>query len=204
MKNSRKHLRDLIQERCLTTGPEFTLSTGEKSRFYFDLKAITLNAEGLTLIADELLEEIREMPVTPTAIGGLTMGADFMTAAVAMRSYQSDGPISDGSIVRKEAKKHGTQNKIENELRSGTKIVVVDDVITTGKSTLTACDEFQKAGYEIVGILAIVDREAGGRKTLEDRFGYVRALFQKRDFPIPDQSGVAANESTQPEFAGIK
>ena len=84
MLSNRERLRRLIEERCLISGPEFTLTTGEKSRFYFDCKAITLCGEGLSLIAEELLREIEKLPDTPTAIGGLTMGADFMTAGVIM------------------------------------------------------------------------------------------------------------------------
>jgi orotate phosphoribosyltransferase len=183
MESDREHLRRLIDERCLVEG-DFILSTGAKSKFYFDCKAITLNGEGLGLIAQALLEEITKFPVQPTAIGGLTLGADFMTAAVAVLSHMQGGPITDGSIVRKEPKKHGTKNKIENQIPAGTKIVVVDDVITTGSSTIAACDEFLEAGYEIVGILAVVDREAGGRQKLEEKYGKrVGSLFKKSDFP---------------------
>ena len=180
--NDRERLRTLIQELCLLDG-DFTLSTGAKSRFYFDCKRVTLDGEGLTLIAKELLKALEEFPVQPSAIGGLTMGADFITAAVAVLSYQTGGPIKHGSIARKEAKKHGTANKIENELPSGTKIVVVDDVITTGKATLEACKDFEEAGYTVVGILAVVDREAGGRENLQRTYPIVEVLFTKSDFP---------------------
>lgn len=183
MSTSRNRLKELIAQHCLLSGREFTLSTGQKSNFYFDCKAATLNGEALALIAEEFLEEIEQMPEKPTAIGGLTMGADFMTAAVVVLSHLKGRSIRSGSIVRKEAKKHGTQNKIENELPPGTAIVVVDDVVTSGNSTVQACDEFEAAGYRIVGILAIVDREAGGMEKLERRYGHVRALFRKSDFP---------------------
>lgn len=181
--NDRERLRTLIQELCLLEG-DFVLSTGARSRFYFDCKCVTLHGEGLTLIAKEFLKAIERFPVQPTAIGGLTMGADFMTAAVVVMSHLTGAPIKYGSIARKEAKKHGTQNKIENELPRGTKIVVVDDVITTGKSTLEACRDFEAAGYEVVGILAIVDREAGGKQNLEGRYKHVEVLFTKSDFPV--------------------
>lgn len=183
MLTNRERLRGLIEERCLIAGKEFTLSTGEKSRFYFDCKGVTLHGDGLTLIAKEFLKEVKELPIQPTAIGGLTMGADFMTAAVIVMSHQTGGILQDGSIVRKEPKKHGTQNRIENQLPRGTKIVVVDDVITSGSSTLKACDEFEASGYEVVGILAVVDREAGGKQKLEERYKQVRTIFKKSDFP---------------------
>ncbi len=132
---------------------------------------------------DRLRRLIEKLPVKPTAIGGLTMGADFITAAVIMMSHQTGGKVLKGSIARKEPKKHGTRRRIENELPPGTKIVVIDDVITTGSSTLKACQEFEEAGYEIVGILAVVDREQGGKKTLEDKYQHVRTLFKTSDFP---------------------
>jgi len=182
MPTNRDRLRRLIDKLCIIEG-DFVLSTGVKSRYYFDCKTVTLDGEGLTLIGQELLKEIEKLPTKPTAIGGLTMGADFITAAVIMLSHQTGGKVLHGSIVRKEPKKHGTRRKIENELPSGTKIVVVDDVITTGSSTLKACQEFEEAGYKIVGILAVVDREEGGKKTLEEKYKHVRTLFKTSDFP---------------------
>src|SRR5437762_1101310 len=167
---------------CISEG-DFVLSTGAQSRYYSDCKAVPLDGDGLTLVAQAFLEEIVKFPVKPMAIGGLTMGADFITAAVIMLSHQTGGKVLKGSIARKEAKKHGTRRKIENELPRGTKIVAIDDVITTGASTLLACREFEEAGYEIVGILAVVDREQGGKKTLEDKYKYVRTLFTTSDFP---------------------
>jgi orotate phosphoribosyltransferase len=180
--SNREKLRQLIDERCLIEG-DFTLSSGEKSRFYFDCKRITLHGEGLHLIAQEVLHETEQLPEKPTAIGGLTMGADFIAAAVVVLSHQRGGSVQSGSIARKEPKKHGTRNKIENELPPGTKILVVDDVFTSAKSTLQACDEFEGAGYEVVGVLGIVDREAGGMETLRKRYRHVVSLFRKSDFP---------------------
>ena len=177
-------LRDLLEERCLVLAEQpIKLSTGGLSRYYFDCKAVTLDGRGLSLIADVFLDEIRGFPETPAAIGGLTMGADFITAAVAMKASDSGLATIHGSIVRKEAKKHGTMNKIENQLPAGTSIVVVDDVITTGNATRIACKEFQAHGYRIVGIIALVDREEGGRASLEKEFGAVSAIFRKSDFP---------------------
>jgi len=182
MPTDRERLHRLIDKLCIIEG-DFVLSTGAKSRYYFDCKAVALDGEGLSLVAQAFLEEIETFPVKPTAIGGLTMGADFITAAVIMLSHQTGGKVLKGSIARKEPKKHGTRRKIENELPRGTKIVAIDDVITTGASTLLACREFEEAGYEIVGILAVVDREEGGRKTLEEKYKHVRTLFKTSDFP---------------------
>jgi orotate phosphoribosyltransferase len=183
MINDHERLRKLIEEKCLLTDGDFTLSTGARSSFYFDCKNATLDGECLALIAAEVLQHIDTLPVRPSAVGGLTLGADFIVAAVVMKAHELGHPTIHGSIVRKEPKKHGTKNMIENELPAGTKIVVVDDVITSGKSTQKACDEFGKAGHEIVGVIALVDREAGGTEALARRYQHVRSIFRKTDFP---------------------
>ncbi len=181
---NKTRLWQLIDQKCLQVQEKpIRLSTGALSNFYFDCKAVTLDGEALALIADAFLAEIKHLPEAPVAIGGLTMGADFITAVVAMKGFESGFKTVQGSIVRKEAKKHGTMNRIENELPRGTPIVVVDDVITTGKSTKQACVEFLEAGYRIVGIIALVDREQGGTQSLESEFGVVRAVFKRADFP---------------------
>lgn len=183
MNNERLELQALMAERCLQISEKpIKLSTGAFSHFYFDCKAVTLDGKGLALIADAFLSEIDSFTEKPVAIGGLTMGADFITAVVAMKAFERGLATVRGSIVRKEPKKHGTMNHIENQLQAGTPIVVVDDVITTGKSTAQACDQFIEAGYKIVGIIALIDREQGGRQNLE-KYGNVRSVFTKSDFP---------------------
>jgi len=190
--NAHCRLHELIDKKCVILRDEpVTLSNGALSHFYFDCKAVTLDGEALSLIADAFLAEIRELPVSPVAIGGLTMGADFITAAVAMKGFERGLGTIHGSIVRKEPKNHGTMNHIENELPVGTPIVVVDDVITTGSSTKLACEQFVDSGYKIVGIIALIDREQGGRETLERDYGPVRAIFKKSDFPK-----ISAHEQT--------
>lgn len=190
----------LIDSLCLITHASLTLSTGAVSTFYFDCKKATLHGECLDLIADAFLAEIEALPLQPTAIGGLTMGADFLTAAVVLKAYQQQKPALLGSIARKEPKPHGTKTPIENELPPGTRIVVVDDVITTGRSTRQAAEIFQAAGYEIVGIIALIDREAGGAASLAQQFGCpVRAIFRKRDFPRLLED--AADETTDRRLA---
>ena len=174
-------LHDFIKERCVYTG-EHTLSTGIKSDIYFDCKKITLDGEIVGYLADAFLEMSLHLPA-PTAIGGLTMGADAISIAVAMRSIQIGGTIKQASIVRKEPKKYGTQNLIENLQPHGTKIVVVDDVITSGFSANQAASEFLDAGYNVVGFMSIIDREQGGKEWLEEIFGVpVLSLFLKSDF----------------------
>ena len=189
MNAAREELRLLVDEKCLTVGHSYTLTTGRQSEFYFDCKKAMLDGKCLGLIADAFLEEAGKLPRFPKAIGGLTMGADFIVAAVIQRAFETRKPMVSGSIVRKEQKKHGAGNKIENELPEGTPIMVVDDVVTTGSSTEAACDAFIAAGYDLVGIVALVDRESGGCETLAQKYGHpVRAIFRKRDFPRIDQA----------------
>ncbi|MCY4284171.1 MAG: phosphoribosyltransferase family protein [Thiotrichales bacterium] len=184
MNAAREELRSLVDEKCLTVGRSYTLSTGSRSAFYFDCKKAMLDGRCLSLIADAFLEEAGRLPRFPQAIGGLTMGADFIVAAVIQRAFETGKPLVSGSIVRKEQKGHGAGNTIENALPPGTPILVVDDVVTTGSSTVAACDAFIVAGYEIVGIAALVDRESGGCETLARKYGCpVSAIFRKRDFP---------------------
>lgn len=181
--DTKQRLRRLIEANCLLVGGEYILSTGGKSSYYFDCKRITLEGEGLALMADLILEEIARLPAEPAAIGGLTMGADFIVAAVAMRAHQLGRATVRGAIARKQRKRHGTRNWVENTLPTGTKIVVVDDVITKGKSTLEACDRFEEERYDIVGIIGLVDREQGGLETIRERYPRATALYRASDFP---------------------
>nr|VFJ88891.1 MAG: orotate phosphoribosyltransferase [Candidatus Kentron sp. LFY]VFJ90187.1 MAG: orotate phosphoribosyltransferase [Candidatus Kentron sp. LFY] len=184
MQQDLARLWQLIDRDALITGQDMALSAGGASSFYFDCKKATLNGEALCLIADAFLEKIDTLPERPLAIGGLTLGADFIVAAVIMRAHQAGHPTILGSIVRKEPKKHGTRSRIENDLPAGTAVVVIDDVITTGGSTARACDELMAAGYRITGIIALIDREAGGARNLADKYGCpVHSLFGKSDFP---------------------
>ena len=188
MNAAREELRSLVDEKCLTVGRSYTLTTGSRSAFYFDCKKVMLDGRCLSLIADAFIDEAGRLPRFPQAIGGLTMGADFIVAAVIQRAFETGKPLVSGSIVRKEEKKHGAGNKIENELAQGTPIMVIDDVVTTGSSTETACDAFIAAGYDVVGIVALVDRESGGCETLARKYGCpVGAIFRKRDFPRIDR-----------------
>ena len=188
MNIAREELRSLVDEKCLAVGRSYTLTTGRRTGFYFDCKKAMLNGKCLGLIADAFLEEAGALPRFPEAIGGLTMGADFIVAGVIQRASETGKSMVSGSVVRKERKAHGAGNRIENELPAGTSIMVVDDVVTTGASTETACDAFLAAGYDIVGIVALVDRESGGCETLARKYGCpVRAVFRKRDFPRIDR-----------------
>ena len=157
-------LHELLQERSVRRG-DFVLASGRRSTYYIDARLTTMSAEGQLLIGRAGLAAIRLKGWNPAAIGGLTMGADPVAYAVAAASVAS-APIVDAFSVRKEAKKHGTGKRIEGNFASGRKVVIAEDVITTGGSALQAIEAVQAEGGLVLGVLAIVDREEGGRDTI--------------------------------------
>jgi orotate phosphoribosyltransferase len=164
----RSRLLELLRERSLKLG-RFTLTSGQTSHYYFDSKFTTLHPEGAYLTARLLLEEIRARKVEAQAIGGLTLGADPVVSAVAAVSWAERGryaPLA-AFIIRKEPKKHGTQRYIEGfEAQPGTRVIIVDDVCTTGGSTLKAIAGAEEAGLVVAAVFCVVDREQGGREAL--------------------------------------
>jgi orotate phosphoribosyltransferase len=144
---------------------DFTLVSGKKSKYYFDSKKTTLLPEGSYLVAREILRTIRDNGIQAEGIGGLTLGADPIVCPVAALSHV-DGPPLRAFIVRKEAKEHGTARKIEGNLEPGSRVVVVDDVVTTAGSTLKAIEAAEAAGLEVVAVICLVDREEGGTEKL--------------------------------------
>lgn len=167
-------LERLLLERSVQRG-DFTLASGLKSSFYLDCRPTTMSAEGLALIGSLGLGAIRAAGWQPEAIGGLTMGADPVACAVAAASWSAPPPL-DAFSVRKEAKGHGTKRQVEGNFRSGSRVVVVEDVITTGGSALQAIEVVRQAGAEVLGVLAVVDREQGGTGAIEARGLTVVAL----------------------------
>ena len=181
---SRENLRALVESVCLLRGQEFVLSTGKKSDFYFDCKRAVLRGDALNLIAEEFLAAADRLPTAPDAIGGLSMGADFLVAATIQLAAQRNHRMMAGCVVRKDRKEHGTRTFIENEQPPGTKVMVVDDVFTSGRSTALACRRLMAVGNEIVGIVGVVDRNQGGVDNLRREFGVpVRTVFSIHDFP---------------------
>ena len=183
-KRARSELKARIDELCIETGGPFTLSTGEVSHFYFDCKRAVLQGDVLCMIAEQLLDEATDLPEVPDAIGGLSIGADFLVAATIQLAAQRRHPMINGCVVRKEPKNHGTRNYIENAQPDGTRILVVDDVITTGNSTGIACDRLREAKNQIVGIVGLIDREEGGVESLVEKYRIpVTCLFKASSFP---------------------
>jgi orotate phosphoribosyltransferase len=155
----------LILERSVKRG-HFVLASGRTSSFYIDCRLTTMSAEGLVLIGRVGLQAIRQARWSPRSVGGLTMGADPVAYAIAAASAAAP-PSIDAFSVRKEAKTHGTSRRVEGNFSAGSAVVVVEDVITTGGSALKAIEVIREEGGTVIGVLAIVDREEGGRAALE-------------------------------------
>jgi orotate phosphoribosyltransferase len=164
-------LREIIRQKSLRIG-DFTLSSGKKSSYYLDCRMTTLHPNGALLIARVILQRIRAHHIEADAIGGLTMGADPIATAVAVVSAIEGRPLP-AFIVRKEPKGHGTQKAIEGwDGKAGSRVIVVDDVCTTGDSILKAADRAEEAGYKVAAAFCIVDREEGGTELIAKRYPF--------------------------------
>ncbi len=161
----RESLAALLRERSVTHG-NFVLSSGTRSTYYIDARKTTMSAEGQQLIGPLALVAIREAGWAPAAVGGLTMGADPVAYAIARASADAP-PLVQAFSVRKAAKEHGTRRRIEGNFTKGQPVVVIEDVITSGGSALQAIDAIRSEGGEILGVLALVDREQGGLDAIE-------------------------------------
>lgn len=154
----------LLRERSVSFG-DFLLASGKRSSFYIDARRTTMSAAGQRLIGTIGLARIRAAGWAPSAVGGLTMGADPVAYAIARASADSP-PALDAFSVRKAAKEHGAKRRIEGNFSAGARVVVVDDVITTGGSALQAVEAIRAEGGEVLGVLAVVDRCEGGREAI--------------------------------------
>jgi len=171
----------LVRQKALKFG-QFTLVSGRKATYYLDGKQVTLDPTGARLVAEGLLDLLAAGPM-PTAIGGMSIGADPITAAVVTMSAVRNTPLA-GFMVRKEPKGHGTNQYIEGPVRPGDTAVIVEDVVTTGGSSLQAIERAEGFGLKITGVLAIIDRMEGGAAAF-DRLGYPFAsLLSICDFGI--------------------
>lgn len=160
--STRQKLLRLIAEQSFRLG-DFTLSSGLKSDYYIDCRTTTLHALGAELTGHVFLDLIRSQGWSPHAIGGLTMGADPIVTAVSIISSQANTPIH-GFLVRKAEKAHGMGQRIEGFREKGARVVIVDDVCTTGSSTIQAIQAAREFGFQVVGAACLVEREeAGGR-----------------------------------------
>jgi orotate phosphoribosyltransferase len=171
----------LIHDLSFKTGT-FKLASGGTSNFYIDVRMTATHPEGAALIGDELLKRIREMGLAPDAIGGMALGAVPIVMAVTARSLQFGSPLP-AFIVRRETKGHGTGKKIEGHIRDGQAVIIVDDTVTTGKSTLESIDSVLEAfpRCKIIAVFGIVDRQEGGRENIEARGLSFYSLVTKKD-----------------------
>lgn len=178
--NARERLLRLFVERSFQEG-DFTLASGRRSRFYIDCRTTTMHAEGQVLLGSVGLDALEEAGIEPDVIGGLTMGADPISYAIAAESWRRGRPIHAFS-VRKRPKRHGTGQRIEGCFERGARTVVVEDVITTGGSALQACEAVRQEGGTVLAVLAAVDRQEGGREAIEGDGHRVLTLFGVDDF----------------------
>jgi orotate phosphoribosyltransferase len=179
-------LRRVLLERSIERG-DFVLASGRRSSYYIDCRRSTMSAEGMVLIGRLGWAAIEQAGWRPTVVGGLTMGADPVAYAIAAASLGSAHPV-DAFSVRKQLKDHGTGRRIEGNFRTGDSAVVVEDVITTGDSARRAIGALQEAGGIVLGVLAVVDRQEGGRESLEASGHQVIALTTAEQLglmPIP-------------------
>ncbi len=160
----------------------FTLASGRKSHHYFNCKEILLHPDRLSLLAEYIVNYfIPKYDLHPQAIGGLTMGADPISYAVAL-SFHKNGKVVYPLVVRKETKDHGTKKLIEGAISSVTSCLVVDDVITTGGSTLKAVDALRASGIKVDTGICILDRGEGGMEALRESGVTIYPIFKKTDF----------------------
>ncbi len=174
----KSRLIELVIEKAFrySEEPVFKLVSGKMSRYYFNCKAVTLNPEGMYLIGNILFDSVKDANIH--GIGGLTLGADPIAYAVAYTSYLNKKPI-EAFVVRKTPKTHGTMQWIEGNIRSGDRVVIVDDVITTGQSTIQAIERAKEGGLNIIKIVTLIDRQEGGKEAVE-ALGYkVDAIITK-------------------------
>lgn len=182
--NIRRALIEIIKERSFEYSPEpkFRLTSGAVSNFYFNMKKTTQSPDGMHMIGEIIYRKIKELGLHPGGIGGLTLGADPISYAVASHSYLAKEPIQ-AFVIRKEPKEHGLKLPIEGNIKPGDHVVIVDDVVTTGGSTIKAINTARESGLVIDAVIVLVDRcEQNGRQNIEALGLPVYSIFTINDF----------------------
>ncbi len=185
LETNRSALLAVLKDKSFAEG-EFVLASGQTSTYYIDCRLTTLDAEGACLLGKVLLEQIlqkaNELGVSISAVGGLTMGADPIAVAISMSSHLAGGdPTVQAFCVRKEPKGHGKGKQVEGNFNEGDTVVALDDVITTGGSTLQAIEAIEREGGKVAFVAVLVDRQEGGRENIE-KAGYpVISAFTRDD-----------------------
>jgi len=175
----REELMDIVRKLSYEQR-EVTLASGRKSNFYFDGKQTTLHARGGLLVGKAFYEEVRNFPGPIHGVGGLTLGADPIATATSIAACLEGDSVA-AFIIRKEPKGHGTGQWLEGRknLPKGSRVVIVEDVTTTGGSSMKAVERAREEGMEVVGIVTLVDREEGARENIEGQGIALRAVFTK-------------------------
>ncbi len=178
--NDKQRLLEILKKLSYEEG-DFVLASGKKSTYYIDAKETTLNPEGMHLVGKLMYGMVREIPGAE-AVGGVSIGGDPLVCAVVLAAYEQKDGLR-GFLIRKEPKGHGTNRWVEGgkNLRKGINVVILEDVVTTGGSSIKAIEAAEKEGYRVKGIVAILDRLEGGKAAIESK-GY---LFN-RIFTIND------------------
>ena len=174
----RERLKELYLARAVSFGT-FTLASGKTSSYYINSKKVLFHAEAVALLGELLYRATSDLDLQ--GIGGLEIGAIPMAAAAAM-SYHQHGRTIEGFFVRKEAKGHGSKQRIEGEIKSGNRVAVIDDVLTTGGSVVQAIEELEKIGAIVVRVVCVVDRLQGAGAALS-KYDF-RPIFTVRDFGV--------------------
>ncbi|GAB4541565.1 MAG: orotate phosphoribosyltransferase [Thermodesulfovibrionia bacterium] len=180
IKAMKRRLIELILERAFrySEKPSFKLASGRMSNFYFNCKPVTLNSDGMRLIGNLMFNLIKEEGWDIKGVGGLTLGADPIADAIAY-TYAIKGETLEAFVVRKERKGHGTMAWIEGGLKKGDSVLIVEDVITTGGSSKKAIDRARRCGLKVIGVIALIDRQEGGREVIEKMGLPFKALLTK-------------------------
>jgi len=177
---AKERLGKIILERSFkySDNPPFTLASGRQSNYYFNCKPTTLDPEGMNLIGEVFFDMIQNANIS--AAGGLTLGADPIANALAVISFQKGKPVKS-FIVRKDVKDHGTKSAIEGNVTAGERVLIIDDVITTGGSTIAAIEQARKAGLVIDRVITLIDREEGGRENILRYVDCVQSVFTRTE-----------------------
>jgi len=173
-------LIELIKQRALKFG-DFTLASGQTAKFYLDCRRLTLSGEGAHHVASGMIDLMKDD--WPDAVGGMAIGADPITAAVITVAWQQNRELT-GFIVRKEAKQHGTGNQVEGPCEPGQRAIILEDVVTTGGSSVRAIEYAREFGLKIDKVIAIVDRQAGAREAFEKVGVELQSLVTLSDLGI--------------------
>ncbi|MEM9410216.1 MAG: orotate phosphoribosyltransferase [Planctomycetota bacterium] len=182
---NKSSLIELIHRHALELG-DFTLASGEQAHFYLDCRKLTLTGEGANMIASGMLELMRTD--WPDAVGGMAIGADPITASIVTCAWQQQKELR-GFIVRKEQKEHGTGRQVEGPVQPGDRAVIVEDVVTTGGSSIKAIKYARQFGLEIDRIIAIVDRQQGASERFAEIDVQLESLVRLDELDIPDKRG---------------